>query len=136
MKLSFKTGYILYDLLLLMPFVDMITGYAFNLNMNGIITYIGQGYRIFIFLYMVCTLYCHKFSKKQLWLIIFTIFLFLLNLIQYIRFNGSVIENFSYTLKLLLPVYIIETYWSINGFQMLVNTGFIKRIGVDKSRKM
>lgn len=32
--------------------------------------------------------------------------------------------------------YIIETYWSINGFQMLVNTGFIKRIGVDKSRKM
>lgn len=107
MKLSFKTGYILYDLLLLMPFVDMITGYAFNLNMNGIITYIGQGYRIFIFLYMVCTLYCHKFSKKQLWLIIFTIFLFLLNLIQYIRFNGSVIENFSYTLKLLLPVYLI-----------------------------
>ena len=30
----------------------------------------------------------------------------------------------------------VETYWSINGFQMLVNTGFIKRIGVDKSRKM
>lgn len=107
MKLVFKPNDLLYYILLLMPFVDLMTGYAFNEGITGPITYLGQIYRILTFLYLFCLLFTRKLKKKHLWLLLFTVYVFSLIFVNYVRFQGSMIENFSYTLKLLLPMYLV-----------------------------
>lgn len=107
MILKLKKYNPLYYLLILMPFIDMVIGYAFNTGTGGIITYLGQFYRIAFLCYLLYKIFFRKNNKKLNWLLLFTMYLIILTFINYYRFQSSVIENLSYTLKLLLPFYLI-----------------------------
>lgn len=109
-----KTRSILYYLLMLMPFVDMVTGYALNTNMTGVVTRLGQFYRIIMFIYLIHIITTHKFKKNVILLILLTLYTFTLVLINYLRFQGDVIENASTTLKLILPMYLVYGIYSIS----------------------
>lgn len=106
MRIKIKSNQIVYYILLLMPFVDLLTGYALNAQMNGVLTATGQVYRLIAFFYMFYILYGHKFHKKLVWLLLFTAYTMLLVVVDALRFQGSVFENSSYTIKLLFPIYL------------------------------
>lgn len=89
-----------------MPFIDMITGYAFNAGLGSVVTYLGQAYRMILLIYMIYIIY-KKNKKKQLWLIGFSIFTIFITCLNSYRFNSPILENLSYTLKLLLPMFMV-----------------------------
>lgn len=107
MNMIVKSRKIVYFILLLMPFVDMLTGYALNSKNGGFLAFTGQIYRMGAFIYMFYMLFSHKFNKKLLWLLLFTIYAMLLVCVDAIRFSGSILENLSSTIKLLFPIYLV-----------------------------
>ena len=107
MKIVIKFSRIMCCLLLIMPLVDIITGNALSSQSSGLLVYLGQLYRVIILIYASYIIYSKPFSNKELWLPIFTFYVILLVFFNYARFNGSIIENLSYTMKLLLPIYLI-----------------------------
>ncbi len=107
MKISLKHSNILYFIILLMPFVDMITGYALNTGHGGIITSLGQVYRMATFFYVFYLIFAFKIYSKSKWLLPFTAFMFITIIINYIRFQGSIVEDFGYVVKAIFPIYIV-----------------------------
>ncbi len=101
-----KQDWLLYLLLLVMPFVDMLTGAILNAGSDHILGKLGQVYRIVFWLYLVYILFWEHRFKNTGWLAAFTLFLFALVGVYYFRFGSSPIVNGSYALKLLFPIYL------------------------------
>lgn len=106
MSISTKQNKLLYLLFLLMPFIDMFTGYLFNVGIDSIFSKIGQIYRIFFIVYLSYLIFLKNKSKKCKWLILFSIYLVGLVFLYNIRFGSSIISNMTYAIKLLFPIYL------------------------------
>lgn len=106
MKQATKQNKWLYLLFLLMPFVDMFTGYLLNCGIYNVFSKTGQLYRIVFIAYLAYLVFVKNKAKNTKWLIALSGYLVCLVALYTIRFDSSLVTNASYAMKLLFPIYL------------------------------
>lgn len=105
-RIDRKQDIALYVLLLIMPFIDMLTGAILNAGSTHVLGKIGQLYRIVFWLYLAYVLFWQNRCRNTKWLLVFTGYVFGLVAVYYLRFGSSIVTNASYALKLIFPIYL------------------------------
>lgn len=124
MSIKISNSKVLYILIMLMPFVDIITGVALNIGIGGPFSALGQLYRMFSFVFMFYIIIVVNKAKKSSWLLPFTVYVFFCVVVNFIRFRSDIVEDLSYTIKLLFPLYLTVSLVIISKYDKC----FIKKI--------
>lgn len=114
----------LYFMIVIMPFIDIITGIVLNENIGGPIASLGKLYRFAFIFYLAYIDFFYNHKKISYGLIGFTLFLLSTMFINFYRLKGSVSEDLSYLLKLILPLYLVKAILILDRNGVLVTRVF------------
>lgn len=124
MRIILKKNHLLEYMIIIMPFIDLILGEILNSSVDNILSRLGQFYRILLLLYLLYMIGIKYKSRNGKWVLVFSFYLLGLTISYYFRFGSSIVENFSYCLKLLLPIYLIYGIY----LQRKINPQMIEKI--------